>query len=938
MRQQATLLGLLNLLAHVDSHQDSAAIIVHADIGIANISAGMIAAGIEDVNHELVGGIYSQMVWGESLEEPAGPDGVSGSAGHPSLTWTANPAYATTSCYFEAFLSDAWTGNQSQLIATPAGGMCGIMNRGLDAQGLYLQSGSSYVGYLFAMPMVAGGQPLTVTVGLYDTKQNTSVARPQTLTVTPGSNWTQYNFTLVPTSDSTCYSDPNPVMPCSSNAENLCISCSGALTVTLSAQGSTSGVSVLLDQIFLSLPSSSLLDGQPTRNDVAALVGSEGWSGIDVVVPGMGLNTLRFGGSAILVDQYRWKRFRGPASSRQPYDGWWYPYSSSGWGMFEHLELCEALNISYCVVTMNSAETPQDVSDFLEYSYGDASSTTWGAQRAADGRAAPYSPFWIEIGNEQEHTDPTFIVQVATFASALNATAARLQLPFRLQVVIGALYGTWPPQQAIPMATAVQNLTSSFDFYWDFHINADSPNSDPDVAYAFLWQMRALFLSIGSPIRGVVLEENGGRHDMQRALGHARNSNRLRCLGDFMFIESAANGLQVLGRNDNGWDQGQVFITQGPAGNMSSVYLSPAGYAQIVLSQTELPGDVVLAVDASGVQGSGLDVIALRDPAGTHVTVRIVNPWPTAASPLIAIEACSVTNTSASVVMLAGPPGLQNTPYLPSSVSPVFTSVQVPNGIDPSFEYSVPAYSFTSITVECTAPAPLRHASSGDVSDVQGTTCAAPSGPNFAWAGHNWTFFNSGPWLVSSDGTSVSLPCNTYTCYDEALLTDAALPNGSGSVTWAAVDVSIGIPPNPNAFAVMDAGLLMRCIPAGIGPGMDAFNCYEISLIGNSGGAGTGSVVIGAHSLPGNYQQLARINYDVPLSVAHQLNVSLTVSDASTQSVTFDVYVDGQLATTYVDYSFVEIVQGGNIAIRSFYADTQFTRLQTSPLQPTAHR
>jgi alpha-L-arabinofuranosidase len=36
---------------------------------------------------------------------------------------------------------------------------------------------------------------------------------------------------------------------------------------------------------------------------------------------------------------------------------------------------------------MNSAETQQDVADFIEYCYGDASKTIWGAQRAADGHA-----------------------------------------------------------------------------------------------------------------------------------------------------------------------------------------------------------------------------------------------------------------------------------------------------------------------------------------------------------------------------------------------------------------------------------------------------------------------------------------------------------------------------------------------------------------------
>ena len=76
----------------------------------------------------------------------------------------------------------------------------------------------------------------------------------------------------------------------------------------------------------------------------------------------------------------------------------------------------------------------------------------------------------------------------------------------------------------------------------------------------------------------MVLEENGGLHSVQRALGHARRSNRLQCLGDFIRADTPANGLQVLGRNDNRWDQGQLFISQ------DTTYLAPCGVAQTMLA------------------------------------------------------------------------------------------------------------------------------------------------------------------------------------------------------------------------------------------------------------------------------------------------------------------------------------------------------------------
>lgn len=89
----------------------------------------------------------------------------------------------------------------------------------------------------------------------------------------------------------------------------------------------------------------------------------------------------------------------------------------------------------------------------------------------------------------------------------------------------------------------------------DFHIGGDSPHSDPGVAFDFIASVADVFASVaattGTPqLRGAVLEENGSRHDVQRALGHARMSNRMHCLGDVVRVDAPANGLQVAGRND----------------------------------------------------------------------------------------------------------------------------------------------------------------------------------------------------------------------------------------------------------------------------------------------------------------------------------------------------------------------------------------------------
>ena len=50
------------------------------------------------------------------------------------------------------------------------------------------------------------------------------------------------------------------------------------------------------------------------------------------------------------------------------------------------LEFCEAAGIPSCVVTLPVTETVEDLVDLVEYAFGDAGTTKYGALRASDGR------------------------------------------------------------------------------------------------------------------------------------------------------------------------------------------------------------------------------------------------------------------------------------------------------------------------------------------------------------------------------------------------------------------------------------------------------------------------------------------------------------------------------------------------------------------------
>src|SRR5262245_25533171 len=71
-----TVLAALTSLAGAQAPE--AHITVHADRVLHRVSRHLTGACLEDVNHEVYGGLYSQMVFGESFQEPAPPPAVVG--------------------------------------------------------------------------------------------------------------------------------------------------------------------------------------------------------------------------------------------------------------------------------------------------------------------------------------------------------------------------------------------------------------------------------------------------------------------------------------------------------------------------------------------------------------------------------------------------------------------------------------------------------------------------------------------------------------------------------------------------------------------------------------------------------------------------------------------------------------------------------------------
>jgi hypothetical protein len=71
-RRYAAVLVTMSVLAPVRGGEPEATITIHDRVS-NRITRFMTGACLEDVNHEVYGGIYSQMLYGESFQEPARP-------------------------------------------------------------------------------------------------------------------------------------------------------------------------------------------------------------------------------------------------------------------------------------------------------------------------------------------------------------------------------------------------------------------------------------------------------------------------------------------------------------------------------------------------------------------------------------------------------------------------------------------------------------------------------------------------------------------------------------------------------------------------------------------------------------------------------------------------------------------------------------------------
>ncbi len=438
---------------------------------------------------------------------------------------------------------------------------------------------------------------------------------------------------------------------------------------------------VTLGHVFLQPGDWGRFKGLPVRGDVAEALVNQG------------ITVLRYGGSMVNAPGYRWKNMIGPRDRRPPYAGTWYRYSSNGWGIPDFMNFCEAAGFEY-IPDFNMDETPQDMADFMDYAKG-ATNSEWGRRRAADGHPLPYRLHYLELGNE-ERVDDYYADKFEKLAKAIWAEDKdiilvvgdfvyhqRIRDPFNFTGADSHITSLSAQRRILKFAKAHDR-----EVWFDLHVGTDGPRPDSSFDGMFSYLDALEKIADGAKFKVVVFELNAGNHAQKRALANAIALNTVERDGRLPVVTSA-NALQPDGQNDNGWDQGLLFL------NPSQVWLQPPGYVTKMISENYQPQ--LVRCDVVDPEGR-LDVAATRSEDGKKLVLQIVNVGE-AVSAVIRLQGFTPTKPTTAVTELAGPLDKSNTADDPTRIAPRYETW--PHALaNDQVKRFVPAHSFTVMVFE----------------------------------------------------------------------------------------------------------------------------------------------------------------------------------------------------------------------------------------------
>lgn len=302
-----------------DFYQSASAVNLKIDIGnvIARLSPCLYGTGMEDVNHEIYGGLDAQRLFGESFEEPPRADqGYSRCHGVSSAWFKAEQTDDACFLWSETVFHQGKVSQGFDL----RGGTAAIANMGLNGWGIPVKQGRKMTGHIWVR-----GKADLLTVALQDRDGDKIYATAEIPTL-DDEEWHCRDFELEP--DST------------------------DAKARFRIYGSGEGT-VYFDDVYLADEPANEFGRIGCREDIVAAFQQQK------------LQFLRWGGTMANAKEYKLKNMRGKGE-RMPYDGFWYQKSSGGFGPYEFVRMSAALKLP-CALSISRDDTVEDAVAFAEW-------------------------------------------------------------------------------------------------------------------------------------------------------------------------------------------------------------------------------------------------------------------------------------------------------------------------------------------------------------------------------------------------------------------------------------------------------------------------------------------------------------------------------------------------------------------------------------------
>lgn len=288
------------------------AIKVSVDLGKvkSEVPRTLYGTGMEDVNHEIYGGLDAQRLYAESFEEGVPPDRKE----QVCKWWTP---VATGKGAFELDWRAVHLGQSAQVLA-PNGDTAGVASMGLNGWGVPCREGKAMKGWFFARKHV---DALEVALQSHDgvvTYARQSVPCPN------DGEWRKIEFSLVPNT-----TDPKA-------------------RFLISAFGNGK---VWIDDVYLADEPTNEFGRLGCREDIVAAFRKEG------------LTFLRWGGSMANSPEYLLKNMQG---DRRPYIGFWFKWSSTGFLYKEFVRMANAMKLP-CAFSIFAYEDTDEAVKLAEW-------------------------------------------------------------------------------------------------------------------------------------------------------------------------------------------------------------------------------------------------------------------------------------------------------------------------------------------------------------------------------------------------------------------------------------------------------------------------------------------------------------------------------------------------------------------------------------------